>query len=227
MRDGGRMCAAVTSESSLILFLIIVVLVIVVLLMFTQGISDQDQVIDETDSTIFVIFDRPASIRLKPSFSDLVARCEKTPVGVTCPVEIMNLLDRRLLFKVEIKKDSDGRFEPSYTVKRATDHVEILAKFRVAAPPKDNDTYSQFSETECESSKDNRKDVVPVNGEIAIESPVEVLPSTLADSVICVDSHATGATLLTPNKRVSEEWSGDSSTTAIKLIKKIKQEKYA
>ncbi|KAL6520219.1 hypothetical protein OROMI_032399 [Orobanche minor] len=214
------------------------------------------KVIDETDSTIFVIFDRPASILLTRSCSDLIASCEKTAAGVTCPVEIMNLLDRRLLFKVEIKKDFDGRFEPSYTVKRATDHVKILAKFRVAAPPKDNDTSvqsaslskcsmssknlsmvqpldlsSQFSETECESSKDNRKDVVPVNGETGIENHAEVLQSTLANNVICIDSDATGATLLTPNKRFSEEfeneWSGGSSTTTVKLIKKIKQEKDA
>ncbi|KAL6528711.1 hypothetical protein OROMI_029356 [Orobanche minor] len=212
------------------------------------------KVIDETDSTIFVIFDRPALILLKRSCSDLIASCEKTAAGVTCPVEIMNLLDRRLLFKVEIKKDFDGRFKPSYTVKRATDHVEILAKFRVAAPPKDNDTSvqsaslskcsmssknlsmvqpldlsSQFSEIECESSKDNRKDVVPVNGETGIENHAEVLQSTLANNVICIDSDATGAALLTPNKRFSEEfeneWSGGSSTTTVKLIKKIKQEK--
>lgn len=64
----------------------------------------------------------------------------QTVAGITCPEEIMNLLDRKFLFKVDIKKDTDGYFEPSYTVKRATDDIKILAKFIVAAPLKENDT---------------------------------------------------------------------------------------
>ncbi|KAL6505005.1 hypothetical protein OROGR_024822 [Orobanche gracilis] len=123
------------------------------------------KVIDETDS-IFVIFDRPDSILLKRSCSDSITSCEKTAAGVTCPVEIVNLLDRRLLFKVEIKKDSDGRFEPSYTVKRATDHGEILAKFRVAAPPKDNDTSVQSASlSKCSMSSKNLSMVQPLIGD--------------------------------------------------------------
>ncbi|KAL6504355.1 hypothetical protein OROGR_026278 [Orobanche gracilis] len=133
------------------------------------------KVIDETDSTIFVIFDRPASILLKRPCSDLIASCEKTAAGVTCPVEIMNLLDGRLLFKVEIKKDSDGRFEPSYTVKRATDHGEILAKFRVAAPPKDNDTSVQVA---------NHEYKITIQGEtIALLQSDSLVPPTIWDFV--------------------------------------------
>ncbi|KAL6495838.1 hypothetical protein OROGR_030401 [Orobanche gracilis] len=71
----------------------------------------------------------------------------RTPAGVTCPVEIMNLLGNKFPFKVFATKDSSGRFEPSYTVKRVTD---------------DEDLMSQFSENEndSESSKTIAKDTI-------------------------------------------------------------------
>lgn len=68
-----------------------------------------------------------------------------------------------------------------------------------------------------------------------IESPAEVLSPTLEENVIDLDSDAAGVvnggTISTPHKRLSDEFqiegNGGSSTTTVKMIKKIKQEKDA
>ncbi|KAL6538123.1 hypothetical protein OROGR_012111 [Orobanche gracilis] len=207
------------------------------------------KVIDETDSTNFVIFDRAASILLNRSYSDLIASYEKTPAGVTCPVEIINPLDKKFLFKVEIRKDADGRFEPSYNVKRVTDDVEILAKFRAPAPVKESDTSEQsISLSKCSMAYKNMSLIQPllkantkVNGadtcigETVIVTTTEVHQSNTKEQVICLysqtDDEFYDGNLITPNKRLSEEFqkdeSGSTSTTTTKLIKKIKQEKNA
>ncbi|KAL6506354.1 hypothetical protein OROGR_024535 [Orobanche gracilis] len=169
-------------------------------------------VIDETDSTNFVIFDRHAAMLLNRSCFEVIESCEKTPAGVTCPVEIMNLLDRKFLFKVAATKDSPGRFEPSYTLKRVTDDADILEKFRASAPAKEIDTadrcapfskcsmgsknissvqpmdlMSQFSENEnnSESSNTIAKDIVSNIGTPGVDVDVSnEVPSTAVKEII-------------------------------------------
>ncbi|KAG4924732.1 hypothetical protein JHK87_050272 [Glycine soja] len=76
------------------------------------------RVIDESDSATFVIFDRDATILFSKSCANMFETYKKRGLAETFPREIINLVDRSFLFKVEPenmevadKKLEGGEFE--------------------------------------------------------------------------------------------------------------------
>ncbi|XP_057425978.1 replication protein A 70 kDa DNA-binding subunit B-like [Lotus japonicus] len=74
------------------------------------------RVIDDTDSTTFVIFDRPAAGYFNRTCSEMIEMFEKHGGELVCPRDISDLVDKKFLFKMDMRNLTVGRFEPSYKV---------------------------------------------------------------------------------------------------------------
>ncbi|QCE15807.1 Nucleic acid-binding [Vigna unguiculata] len=76
------------------------------------------RVIDATDSTTFVVFDRDASAMLKKSCSVILDLQDKNTAAGDLPKEFEVLIDKTYLFKLECKNDYNTKFEQSFRVKK-------------------------------------------------------------------------------------------------------------
>ncbi|QCD89601.1 Nucleic acid-binding [Vigna unguiculata] len=86
-------------------------------------------VIDATDSTTFVVFDRDASAMLKKSCSDILDVQDKNTAAGNLPKEFEVLIDKTYLFKVECKNDYNSKFEQSFRVKKVCMDEKIIESF--------------------------------------------------------------------------------------------------
>ncbi|XP_027911542.1 uncharacterized protein LOC114170253 [Vigna unguiculata] len=98
------------------------------------------RVIDATDSTTFVVFDRDASAMLKKSCSDILDLQDKYTTAGNLPKEFEVLIDKTYLFKVECKNDYNSKFEQSFRVKKVCMDEKIIESFS------DLDVYSRNEE---------------------------------------------------------------------------------
>ncbi|QCE11106.1 Replication factor A [Vigna unguiculata] len=87
------------------------------------------RVIDATDSTTFVVFDRDASAMLKKSCSDILDLQDKNTDAGNLPKEFEVLIDKTYLFKVECKNDYNSKFEQSFRVKKVCMDEKIIESF--------------------------------------------------------------------------------------------------
>ncbi|XP_027927578.1 replication factor A protein 1-like [Vigna unguiculata] len=87
------------------------------------------RVIDATDSTTFVVFDRDASAMLKKSCSDILDLQDKNTVAGNLPKEFEVLIDKTYVFKVECKNDYNSKFEQSFRVKKVCMDEKIIESF--------------------------------------------------------------------------------------------------
>ncbi|XP_027905731.1 uncharacterized protein LOC114165274 [Vigna unguiculata] len=87
------------------------------------------RVIDATDSTTFVVFDRDASAMLKKSCSDILDLQDKNTAAGNLPKEFEVLIDKTYLFKVECKNDYNSKFEQSFRVKKVCMDEKIIESF--------------------------------------------------------------------------------------------------
>ncbi|XP_068486959.1 replication protein A 70 kDa DNA-binding subunit D-like [Phaseolus vulgaris] len=71
------------------------------------------RVVDETDSTTFILFDREANSLLSNSCAEIFESHDKTD---NLPKEFVDLLDKSFVFKVDSRNDQDIRFEQSFRV---------------------------------------------------------------------------------------------------------------
>ncbi|QCD96042.1 Nucleic acid-binding [Vigna unguiculata] len=85
-------------------------------------------VIDATDSTTFVVFDRDASAMLKKSCSDILDLQDKNTAAGDLPKEFEVLIDKTYLFKVECKNDYNSKFE-SFRVKKVCMDEKVIESF--------------------------------------------------------------------------------------------------
>ncbi|XP_027932691.1 uncharacterized protein LOC114188287 [Vigna unguiculata] len=86
-------------------------------------------VIDATDSTTFVVFDRDASAMLKKSCSDILDLQDKNTAAGDLPKEFEVLIDKTYLFKVECKNDYNSKFEQSFRVKKVCMDEKVIESF--------------------------------------------------------------------------------------------------
>ncbi|KAK6646240.1 hypothetical protein PHAVU_L003637 [Phaseolus vulgaris] len=75
----------------------------------------QLRVIDDTDSTTFMLFDREASSLLSKSCVEMFESHDKNG---NLPNEFAQILEKKVLFKVDSKMDKGFRFEQTFRVKK-------------------------------------------------------------------------------------------------------------
>ncbi|XP_057416088.1 uncharacterized protein LOC130710753 [Lotus japonicus] len=114
------------------------------------------------DIATLVIFDKEASALLETTCADLVDSSTKNPAGSvsTTPAELLKLLEKTFLFRIEVNNTSSyrfessyrvnktcgdlgSRFEPSYRVKKICADPDLIAHFKEALPPP-NDLNEEF-----------------------------------------------------------------------------------
>ncbi|QCD93965.1 Replication factor A [Vigna unguiculata] len=103
------------------------------------------RVIDATNSTTFVVFDRDASAMLKKSCSDILDLQYKNTVIGNLPKEFEVLIGKTYLFKVECKNDYNSKFEQSFKVKKVCMDEKIIESFS-DVEVKSLDVYSRNEE---------------------------------------------------------------------------------
>ncbi|CAJ2651840.1 unnamed protein product [Trifolium pratense] len=89
------------------------------------------RVMDDTDSAIFVIFDKEASSIFNMSCADMVRNGENNDGERIVPPQIdETLIDQTWLFKVEAKPFQNPRFEQSFRVRKICTDEGIIKQFK-------------------------------------------------------------------------------------------------
>ncbi|QCD83620.1 Nucleic acid-binding [Vigna unguiculata] len=91
-------------------------------------------VIDDTDSTTIVVFDRDATTMLKKSCYDILDLQEKNTDARNLPKEFEVLIDKTYLFKLECKNDYTSKFNQSFRVKKVCMDEKIIESFTDVEP---------------------------------------------------------------------------------------------
>ncbi|QCE13441.1 Replication factor A [Vigna unguiculata] len=119
------------------------------------------RVIDSTDSTTFVVFDRDASAMLKKSCSDILELQDKNTAAGDLPKEFEVLIDKTYLFKVECKNDYNSKFEQSFRVKKVCMDEKVIESFS-DVEIKSLDLYSaNEEETKLNEPTNNEEETSP------------------------------------------------------------------
>ncbi|KAL6562418.1 hypothetical protein OROGR_003425 [Orobanche gracilis] len=90
----------------------------------------QVRVMDHTESTTFIIFDQEASTLLNRSCASFVKSVTKDPTEYPVPPEVLALIDKTFLFKIEVNNSSNSKFEPSYRVKKVCSDEDVITQFK-------------------------------------------------------------------------------------------------
>ncbi|KAL6559747.1 hypothetical protein OROGR_004864 [Orobanche gracilis] len=90
----------------------------------------QVRFMDHTESTTFIIFDQEASTLLNRSCASFVKSVTKDPADYPVPPEVLALIDKTFLFKIEVNKSSNSKFEPSYRVKKVCSDEDVITQFK-------------------------------------------------------------------------------------------------
>ena len=83
---------------------------------------------DSTDSATFVLWDRIGYQLLKRSCSNMLVKSANLIEEIDEFKDL--LLEKCLIFKVEVKEAADKQIEPSFNVIEICDDVEIISKFQ-------------------------------------------------------------------------------------------------
>ncbi|KAL6567581.1 hypothetical protein OROGR_001249 [Orobanche gracilis] len=90
----------------------------------------QVRVMDHTESTTFIIFDQEASTLLNRSCASFVDLVTKDPANYPVPPEVLALIDKTFLFKIEVNNSSNSKFEPSYRVRKVCSDEDVITQFK-------------------------------------------------------------------------------------------------
>ncbi|ESW33865.1 hypothetical protein PHAVU_001G105000 [Phaseolus vulgaris] len=87
------------------------------------------RVIDKTDSTTFILFDRDATTLINKSCAELFESHDKNGDSGVLPKEFDLLIDKVVLFKVGCVKDQSLRFDQSFRVKKVCIDDTTIQRF--------------------------------------------------------------------------------------------------
>ncbi|XP_057730152.1 uncharacterized protein LOC130945458 [Arachis stenosperma] len=173
-------------------------------------------VIDDSDCACFVVFDKEAKQVLGKSCVEILNPLLLKGDLSDTPTLLLNLIDKTFLFIVEVQISDNPHFSPSYKVKKMTDNVDLINKFKEAHPIQIDVDYTggllPISKTssiiEGEKVEGAKNLLLEFSNEVAANDESELLENAI-----------------TPTKRLSSESEeskveGDTSTS-----KKIKIEK--
>ncbi|XP_045833252.1 uncharacterized protein LOC123924414 [Trifolium pratense] len=88
------------------------------------------RVMDHTDSASLVIFDREASSLFNMSCADMLETNQRNVGPKVVPPEIVGLVEKTWLFKVETKPARNPRFEQTFKVRKICTDSSIIQIFR-------------------------------------------------------------------------------------------------
>ncbi|QCD93968.1 Replication factor A [Vigna unguiculata] len=111
------------------------------------------RVIDSSDSTTFVLFDRDATVLLNKGCANMLEGLDK---------EFAELVDKSLLFKVESRNDKTFKLEQSFKVKKVCFDDGIIDKFNDSGM-KSMDLLKKFTNESTDSS--------PLRFEVPTDNP--------------------------------------------------------
>ncbi|XP_057420810.1 replication protein A 70 kDa DNA-binding subunit C-like [Lotus japonicus] len=121
---------------------------------------------DESDFVSLVIFDEEGSLILNRTCSEFIDILDKNNTLHIPPAQLLELVDKTFLFKVEIKKEKNSKYEACYRVNRLTDDASIIKKFTELLSPKNLEVDESFPEViktnpqKTEIAKMNSKDLM-------------------------------------------------------------------
>ncbi|KAL6538112.1 hypothetical protein OROGR_012100 [Orobanche gracilis] len=107
----------------------------------------QVRVMDHTESTTFIIFDQEASTLLNISCASFVKSVTKDPADYPVPPEVLALIDKTFLFKIEVNNSSNSKFEPSYRVKKVCSDEDVITQFKLTLTLPDGSNLYQVVST--------------------------------------------------------------------------------
>ncbi|XP_057438385.1 replication protein A 70 kDa DNA-binding subunit C-like [Lotus japonicus] len=192
-------------------------------------ICDNFKVKQGNNIATLVIFDKEASALLETTCADFVDSSTKNPAGSgsTTPAELLKLLEKTILFTIEVSNTSSSRFEPSYRVKKICADPDLIAQFKEALPPPNDDT-APLLLLETPTSDEN---VENASSSLAKNLNEEFVIAASGDVVDLVTNNVVDPNIekeeVPPCKRSthSENEGVGSTNNKKKLIKKIKKEK--
>ncbi|RHN78646.1 putative nucleic acid-binding protein [Medicago truncatula] len=88
------------------------------------------KVVDHTDSATFVLFDRDAAELFKKTCADMIESRGMGTDASEVPKDILAMVEKSYLFKVETNLGSSTMYEKSYRVKRVTADPVLVEKFQ-------------------------------------------------------------------------------------------------
>ncbi|RYR37759.1 hypothetical protein Ahy_A09g042642 [Arachis hypogaea] len=91
-------------------------------------------VINDSDCACFVVFDKEAKQVLGKSCIEILDPLLLKGDLSDTPTVLLNLIDKTFLFIVEVQISDNPHFSPSYKVKKMTDNVDLINKFKEAHP---------------------------------------------------------------------------------------------
>ncbi|XP_057428641.1 uncharacterized protein LOC130722065 [Lotus japonicus] len=196
-----------------------------------EQIRAMDRVKVKQDNNIatLVIFDKEASALLETTCADLVDSSTKNHAGSgsTTPAELLKLLEKTFLFTIEVSNTSSSRFEPAYRVKKICADPDLIAQFKEALLPPNDDT-APLLLLETPTSDEN---VENASSSLAKDLNEEFVAAASGDVVDLVTNNVVDPNIekeeVPPCKRSthSENEEVGSTNNKKKLIKKIKKEK--
>ncbi|KAL6498958.1 hypothetical protein OROGR_028136 [Orobanche gracilis] len=148
----------------------------------------QLRVMDSKDSATFVLFDQEASTLLNKTCVELVDASNKAgPDSPNIPFDILELVDRTFLFKIEVSNSWKSMYEPSYRIKKITSDPEIISQFVANFPPSET-LHSEIVDAVASPS------VEPISSNGDETSPAEMSPPSKRSSPdIDVQSYSRGS----------------------------------
>lgn len=97
------------------------------------------QAIDPTGSTSFILFDRNVHKYVGRSVHDLIERHNQGNNNTDYPRELDVFLGKTMLFKVEVTQGNLLHSWRNYSVKRSSDDIDLIKRFKILHNIKDED----------------------------------------------------------------------------------------
>ncbi|XP_061353924.1 uncharacterized protein LOC133298613 [Gastrolobium bilobum] len=178
-----------------------------------EKFSVQVRVVDNTDSTSFLLFDRDCVSLLRMSAAELRELHFKRGANLDQFLDELNVLNEKsMLFKLNIKqKDLNSYSEPTYQVSKICSNEKIISSFLESL----NSDVNPDDEANFEDARENE------GGSSGPEKVADVESQT-CDST---DVGDISLTMLTPLIHSHDSIAGEFNLSAVRIAKKIKLEK--
>ncbi|XP_027932008.1 uncharacterized protein LOC114187830 [Vigna unguiculata] len=177
------------------------------------------RVIDSSDSTTFVLFDRDATTLLKKTCADMLDTHDKFD----------ELVDRSLLFKVESRNDQNFKLEQSFRVKKICVDDDIIEKFNDSSL-KSVDVYAGNGEFSREKMNIVNESTVNISEDLLVRFTKETIecgsqsPELIQDNPTNDDANSSHKREY--GKKTASLESIEEDNVPLKLLKRnIKKEK--
>ncbi|XP_027912743.1 uncharacterized protein LOC114172485 [Vigna unguiculata] len=187
------------------------------------------RVIDSSNSTTFVLFDRDATTLFKKTCADMLDSHDKMNSFGNLPKQFDELVDRSLLFKVESRNDQNFKLEQSFRVKKICVDDDIIEKFNDSSL-KSVDVYAGNGEFSREEMHIVNESTVNISEDLLVRFTKETIecgsqsPELIQDNPTNDDANSSHKR--ESGKKTASLESIEEDNVPLKLLKRnIKKEK--